>query len=103
MTNEKNLTCPHCGQRLKKWRTPDQTSWGTPFQYVCFNDDCPYYVRGWEWMRTHFNQKVSYRHRYDPSTGESGPVAVWSAQALRSGIIEENDDERDREAERTDP
>ena len=49
-------------------------------------------------MRTKFNQKVSYRHRYDPSTGESGPVAVWSSQALRSGIIEENDDERDSEA-----
>ncbi|MEW5994906.1 MAG: ogr/Delta-like zinc finger family protein [Candidatus Zixiibacteriota bacterium] len=94
MTKE-TPTCPHCGKQLKKWSTPDETSWGGKMQFVCFNDDCPYYVRGWKWMLENYNQKASYRHRYDPNTGETGPLAVWSSQALRSGIIEEDDDERD--------
>ncbi len=82
-------TCPHCGQELKKWATPQMACWDTDFHYVCFNDECPYYKRGWNWMRTQFQQNASYRFRLDPTTGESGPLPVWSKMALKSGIIEE--------------
>ncbi|MBI4677180.1 MAG: hypothetical protein HY748_06320 [Elusimicrobia bacterium] len=85
--DQKDPKCPHCAKVLLKWRTPEGAAWG-PIQFVCFNDDCPYFVKGWEWMRTKFNQKVSYRHRLDPETGSRGPLPVWSALALRSGIIE---------------
>ena len=67
-----------------------ESVWGYETQYVCFNDECPYYKAGWEWMKSHFNQKVSYRHRYDPQSGETGPLPVWSPTALRDGIIEES-------------
>lgn len=82
--------CPHCGETLKKWTTPQLTCWGTAYHYVCFNDECPYYVKGWDWMLTQFQQKASYRYRLDPSTGEEGPVPVWSPDALKNGIIQEN-------------
>ena len=42
--------CPYCGGRLVRWANPDGTSWDAEFQLVCFNDECSYYVRGWEWM-----------------------------------------------------
>jgi len=83
--------CPHCAERMLKWYTPQDLSWGTPYQYVCFNDDCSYYVKGWEWIQQQYNKEASYRHRYNPFEGDAGPVPVWSPTALRARIM--NDDE----------
>ena len=83
--------CPHCNEPMSKWRPPPLTSWGDYPQYVCFNDDCPYYVNGWKWMMDQYNKEASYRHRYNPFDGSSGPVPVWNAQALRARIIEDGE------------
>lgn len=81
--------CPHCGSQMKKWRVPEFSTWSAEFFWVCFNDECPYFVRGWAQMETTVANRVSYRFRYDPDTGYRGPLPVWSADALRSGIIED--------------
>ena len=45
-------------------------------------------------MKQAFNVDASYRHRVDPMTGESGPLPVWSPEALRSSIsTDEGDDD----------
>lgn len=80
-------SCPHCRRPLSKWRPPEQSTWSGEHQYVCFNDDCAYFVRGWRWMREQFNVAASYRHRFDPVTGEQGPLPVWSPEALRNDLI----------------
>jgi hypothetical protein len=38
-------------------------------------------------MREQFNVTASYRYRFDPATGERGPLPVWSNQALRTSIL----------------
>ncbi len=81
--------CPHCGKKMCKWVAAPENSWGPNPQYVCFNNDCPYYDKGWDWMMSKYGQKCSYRYRYNVETGESGPLPVFSADALRNGIVDE--------------
>jgi hypothetical protein len=90
MPEEDNpLVCPYCGHALSKWKCPPESSWGEAIHYVCFNDECPYFVKGWQWMLDHYNVHSSYRHRYDPDTGETGPLPVWSHDAMKSSIVPE--------------
>nr|MBN2276412.1 ogr/Delta-like zinc finger family protein [candidate division Zixibacteria bacterium] len=86
-------TCPYCGQELKPWATPEMACWSTRVQYVCFNDNCPYFLKGWDWMRSQFQVNASYRHRFDPVTGETGPLPVWSKDAMKNGIIENQENQ----------
>ena len=84
----KDDRCHYCQEKLTKWTASDQSTWGPKPHLVCFNDDCSYYKKGWIWMLEQFQQKASYRFRYDPNTGESGPLPVWSPDALKTGIVE---------------
>jgi len=92
---ERSLKCRYCQQDMVRWANPQLSTWAGEYQYVCFNDDCPYFVRGWAWMQTQFNVVASYRFRYDPLTGDSGPLPVWSREALRSGILLEAEEKKD--------
>ncbi len=43
-------------------------------------------------MEERFNVHSSYRHRLDPTTGENGPLPVWSREALKDRIIGESEE-----------
>jgi len=93
MEKTTGMKCPYCGEKMLRWSNPQLGSWGGEFQFVCFNDRCSYFVRGWVWMNDRFNVNASYRYRYDPQTGDCGPLPVWSAEALRGSILEDNQEE----------
>ncbi len=90
-TIKSTLECPYCGERMKKWAVPQGpfTEWDNEFMYVCFNDACPYLIRGWEVMAGQGNRGISYRCMYYPEKEVCMPVPIFSLQALRESIVEE--------------
>ncbi len=86
---EETPTCPYCNQKMKKWRLPEGSTWQNEFFYVCFNDECPYFVRGWDVLWETQQTKASYRCRFDPGSNSFKPLPVWSYDALKENIVEE--------------
>ena len=82
--------CPHCDARLSKWRVPDESSWEEGYFLVCFNNDCSYYRRGWEWMKEQYSQVGSYRYMVNPTNGSASMIPVWSDEATREMIVEDD-------------
>jgi len=88
---KETLRCPYCGERMRKWAVPDNPfgqTWDNEFMYICFNDGCPYFVRGWDYMYREGNRGVSYRLMFNPEKNCCMPVPVPSPRALREGIID---------------
>lgn len=79
-------TCPHCGATLSRLGL-DELTFGHPYDLVCFDDECPYFLRGWMWMEQQYGVRASYRYRVDAASGSESPIPVWSFEALRDGIL----------------
>lgn len=84
------LRCPHCEQSMLKWAVPQSpfTQWDVDFMYVCFNDECPYLVQGWEVMKQQGNSGISYRFTYNSYRDNCLSVPVPHLHALKEGIID---------------
>jgi SAM-dependent methyltransferase len=88
---KETLCCPYCGEKLRKWAVPEnpfEVTWDNDFMYICFNDECPYYVRGWDFMYRDGNRGASYRLMYNPEKDCCMPIPVPSPKALRESIID---------------
>jgi SAM-dependent methyltransferase len=94
------MECPHCQQRLSKWEVPDDPciDWPNDFLYLCFNDFCPFVVRGWRHMWNQGILGTSYRYLFNPLTGTSTTVPIRGLTDLRPGIVEEDPAGRFRSA-----
>ena len=81
--------CPYCNAELKKWNVPQTvfTEWPNEYFFVCLNDECSYFVQGWEAMA---NQGVhgSFRLMYDPLNDSCQAIPVANKSMLRNQIIE---------------
>ena len=74
-------TCPHCKTLMEKMDSR-HLDWGTPFLWVCFNNDCALFAKGWQHMMENFGQLSSYRHMIEPESGTSGVIPAFSAEYL---------------------
>lgn len=91
---KETLCCPHCGDKMQKWLVPYNPfayTWDNDFMYICFNDSCSYYTRGWEYLRKEGNSG-SYRLMYNPEKNTCNPIPVNTESALKEGIVDDNYD-----------
>lgn len=86
--------CPQCNQEMSLWEVPpvnfsDGLGWGTPYLYVCFNDDCPTYKQGWENLKENYAQAASYRQICYPGTTQYELMPVFSPMGGQGQIIDD--------------
>jgi len=86
--------CPHCEKEMSLWEVPpinfsDGLGWGTPFLYVCFNDECPLYVSGWGHLEEVYAHRASYRCMNYPGTEQFECMPVFSNQGGTGQIMDE--------------
>jgi predicted RNA-binding Zn-ribbon protein involved in translation (DUF1610 family) len=91
---QKRPKCPHCGEEMKLWEVPpitvgDGLGWGTPFLFLCFNDECSLYKQGWGHMKQTYAHTASYRCMNYPGTQQFELIPVFSDQGGRGQIIDD--------------
>ena len=94
VVKDKRPVCPHCDQEMLIWECPPMTfsdglGWGTPYLYVCFNDDCPLYLQGWKDIYEKYAHIASYRCICDPMSGKMDCMPVFSRAGGTGSIIDE--------------
>ncbi|MBF0161187.1 MAG: hypothetical protein HQL88_02770 [Magnetococcales bacterium] len=86
--------CPHCDQPTLRWRASqnefgDGMGFCTDVLLVCFNDECPMFVKGWNSLFENYRRVGSVRYFYDAGDGTQGVLPVAHKSALRGDIIQE--------------
>jgi SAM-dependent methyltransferase len=83
------LECPYCEERLTEWEVPQSpfTEWPNEYMYICFNNDCPYLISGWDVMSEQGSPGFSYRLMYNPDQDRCMPVPIPSPRAVKEYSI----------------
>jgi hypothetical protein len=86
--------CPHCSEEMSLWEVPpvnvgDGLGWGTPYLYICFNDNCSCYQEGWDHMKENYAQSASYRSMNYPGTETFEIIPVFSSMGGRAQVIDD--------------
>lgn len=90
----KKPQCPHCGKEMKLWEVPpinfsDGLGWGTPYLFLCFNDDCTLFQKGWRDMEENFAHRASMRCINYPGTEQFECMPVFSSVGGSGQIIDD--------------
>ena len=86
--------CPHCDEEMSIWEVPpinvgDGLGWGSPYLFLCFNDDCPLYTQGWDNMMDNYAHHASYRCINFPGTEQFELIPVFSPLGAKGQIIDD--------------
>ena len=81
------------------WAVPQVTfadglGWGVPYLFVCFNNNCPLYKKGWEQIKTHYGHIASYRCILYPGTNQFETMLIFSPSGGTGQIIDKEIAER---------
>ncbi len=86
--------CPHCGKEMNLWEVPpvtfsDGLGWGSPYLFLCFNDECSLYTKGWGELEENYAQKASMRCFNYPGTDQFEFMPVFSPMGGTGQIIDD--------------
>ncbi len=86
--------CPDCDHDMTLWEVPpinfsDGLGWGTPYLFVCFNDECPSFKSGWDNLKQTMEMGASYRCYIEPGTTNFEYMPVFSAAGGTGGKVDD--------------
>lgn len=89
-----DFTCPHCNRPLTRTTAPDPSffdgmGFGSEELMICFNDECPLYVKAWKVMSERYKKHGSQRFYMDPTDGDQGALPIAHKGAMKGDIVEE--------------
>ena len=86
--------CPHCDKEMSIWEVPsipmgDGLGWGEPFLFLCFNDECSLYTKGWDKVQENYGHNASYRCMCYPSSGKFECMPVFGKLGGTGQVVDE--------------
>ncbi len=85
-------TCPHCKQTMSLCESPpihvgDGLGWGSDVLFICLNDACPLFLKGWEQIEHQYGHHASYRYMEVPGSPEGNCMMVGNSDAFKACIV----------------
>lgn len=99
---EEKHCCPHCSGDLSLCHAPavhvgDGLGWGSEYLFICLNDTCPLFVKGWDYIANQYGHVGSYRYMEIPNSKETYNMMVVGREAFTGSIIDIEDVKRQSE------
>jgi len=90
---EEEHTCPHCKTKLTLCHAPpvhvgDGLGWGSEYLFICLNDDCSLFAKGWEYIENQYGHVGSYRYMEIPGCKETYNMMVAGRGAFTGSIVD---------------
>lgn len=86
-------TCPHCHNKMFCCEAPqfhvgDGLGWGSDVLFICLNDDCPLFAKGWEMIEEQYGHSASYRYMELPGSKEGNLMMVGNEMAFKGAVVD---------------
>lgn len=85
--------CPHCNQKMFCCEAPqihvgDGLGWGSDVLFICLNDYCSLFLRGWQHIENQYGHHASYRYMELPGSKEANVMMVGNKQAFTGSVVD---------------
>ncbi|MBC8316981.1 MAG: zinc ribbon domain-containing protein [Desulfobulbaceae bacterium] len=90
---EEKHYCPYCNERLSCCESPpmhvgDGLGWGAEVMFICLNNDCPTFDKGWEHIEEQYGHSGSYRYMLLPGQKKGEIMMVGSKDAFTGCVVD---------------
>lgn len=85
--------CPHCNQKMICCEAPqihvgDGLGWGADVLFICLNDYCSLFLKGWQHIENQYGHHASYRYMELPGSKEANVMMVGNKQAFTGSVVD---------------
>lgn len=85
--------CPHCQSKMLCCQAPaihvgDGLGWGSEALFICLNDSCSLFLKGWENVDKNYGHHASYRYMELPGSKEGNLMMVGNKDAFKASVVD---------------